>query len=172
MRDGMYRLCKNEFGMIIFSAVSLGGHHHAISYAIVPGETTEAWATTWRGIVQALKYVMKKTKLCDSSECKCCRMISVSLADPEVIKYMASPAFLDAAQLNFPVHVGVSDQVKSWSKFVLEEWDGECKNITCSVHGIGIAHTKKSAMKYFTGRNAIALHEEFYTIWNRAVATP
>ena len=59
-------------------------------------------------------------------------MISGSLADPEVAGYMASPAFLVADQLNFPVDVAVSDQVKSWSKFVLEEWDGDCKNITCS----------------------------------------
>ena len=73
--DGMYFLCRSDFGMVILSAVKLGGHHHAICYAIFLGETADAWHLVWQGVVKALHYLMTKVRLCDLQGCKFCSMV-------------------------------------------------------------------------------------------------
>ena len=70
---------------------------------------------------------------------------------------------------NFPVNVAVSDQIKSWPKFVSEAFDTSTKTISCHVHHVGIGHTRNIAKRYMVGANVAALQEEF---WARSVATP
>jgi len=168
--DGLYCVCKADFGMTILSAVALGGHHHAICYAIVPGETSEAWHSVWQGVVKALHYLMTKPILCDDVACKFCVMVRGCLQQPDVQAFMRSEDF--KSKSNFPVNVAVSDQIKSWPKFVSEAFDGQTKTISCHVHHVGIGHTRNIAKRYMVGANAAALQEQFYALWARSVATP
>ena len=168
--DGLYCVCKADFGMTILSAVALGGHHHAICYAIVPGETSEAWHSVWQGVVKALHYLMTKPILCEDAACKFCVMVRGCLQQPDVQAFMRLEDF--KSKSNFPVNVAVSDQIKSWPKFVSEAFDGETKTISCHVHHVGIGHTRNIAKRYMVGANAAALQEQFYALWARSVATP
>ena len=168
--DGLYGLCKMNFGMIMLSAVSLGGHHHPICYAIVPGETTEAWRQTWRGVRTALFYLITKIKLCDNRNCKFCTMLHGCLAERHVQAWLKTDQFKE--RINFPVDIAISDQTKSWPKWVREEFDGAAKSIPCDIHARGIARTRKSALKHFTGPQGLQMHEEMYVLWARATRTP
>jgi len=51
--DGIYCLCKRQFGMVILSVVGLHARTYPICYSVVPKESISAYGQTWKGYVAA-----------------------------------------------------------------------------------------------------------------------
>ena len=83
--------------------------------------SSEAWHSVWQGCVKALHYLMTKVTLGNVAGCKFCSMVRGCLEQPDVKDFMRSEGF--ESKSNFPVNIAVSDQIKSWPKFVSEVFD-------------------------------------------------
>ena len=61
--DGLYCLCRNEFGMVSLCIVGLYGETFPLCYSIVPKESISVYGKIWRGFVAATFYLFKRAKV-------------------------------------------------------------------------------------------------------------
>ena len=73
--DGLYCLCRHQFGMVSFCIVGLHGEIFPLCYSIVSKESISGYRQTWRGLVAASFYLIKRAKVCDSRFCQFCREV-------------------------------------------------------------------------------------------------
>ena len=63
--DGLHCLCKNNFSMVSFCVVGLHAESFPLCYSIVPNESIASYGQSWKGLVDAAFYFIKRVKVCD-----------------------------------------------------------------------------------------------------------
>ena len=168
--DGIYNLCKNEFGMVIFCVIGLHAEAFPICYSIVPRESISAYGNTWQGYVAAAYYFIKRYKVCTAADCQLCAEVIAVRDKARFQEFMKTAMYEEAS--NFPVANAMADAIPCWYNFVRKYLPDDAKVLNCKTHKNAIPHKKNLLAKHFVGKHCYQAADDYHVLFERIARNP
>ena len=104
--------------MVSFCVVGLHAESFPLCYSIVPNESIASYGQSWKGLVDAAFYFIKRVKVCDLLTCKLCVEVKACRGHKNFEDFKKTDDYKRSRQL--PVSKAISDMHASWFPFVQE----------------------------------------------------